>query len=339
MKTRLLSGVVAGLLACASATVGAATIVVVPGAGFADATPRAPEGGNPGTTIGAQRLFAFQAAANAWGAMLSSAQTITVNANFESLECTEFSGQLGSAGPTNFFLITVAGTQRLVPVPLAEAMTGTNLNGASPEIDANFNLALDLESPDCLGGNRWYYGVSGPTPNGTSAFFPTVLHELGHGLGFLTLVCDDPAGCSNGIPFGGYPVISATERLDTWALRMRDTSVNQLWPTMSAAQRSAAFTGETALVWDGPAVAAALPGFSFSGGLNGGRMKMYTPNPIEPGSSLSHFDESAAPNLLMEPVADDDVFSQTDLTGPAFADLGWVVAIAAPGTIFANGFE
>ena len=68
-------------------------------------------------------------------------------------------------------------------------------------------------------------------------------------------------------------------------------------------------------------------------------MKMYTPNPIEPGSSLSHFDESAAPNLLMEPVADDDVFSQTDLTGPAFADLGWSVTLAAPGTIFTNGFE
>ena len=37
------------------------------GEGFNDTTPVAPIGGNPGTTLGQQRLNVFQAAANVWG--------------------------------------------------------------------------------------------------------------------------------------------------------------------------------------------------------------------------------------------------------------------------------
>jgi hypothetical protein len=51
----------------------AATIVIVnvDGAneGFNDPTPVAPIGGNPGATIGAQRLYVFQYAANLWGSI------------------------------------------------------------------------------------------------------------------------------------------------------------------------------------------------------------------------------------------------------------------------------
>lgn len=319
----------------------AATITIVPGAGFDDTTPRAPEGGNPGVTVGAQRLFAFQQAAALWGAMLNSSQTISVNAQFVVQNCTQSSAQLGSAGATAFFFVTIAGTLRVLPVALAEAMTSTNLNNANREINANFNSRLDAQDPQCLGGNRWYYGINGPRPSGTAAFFPTVLHELGHGLGFTTIVCDDPSGC-NTVPFGGYPIVSANEVLDTWGTRMRDLGVGQLWPSMTPAQRASSFTSINNLVWDGPAVNAALGGFGFSGGLNAGRMKMYAPNPLEPGSSVAHWDETAFPNLLMEPFADADVFNTTDLTGAAFADIGWSVNGGGGGSndpIFLHGFE
>ena len=43
-----------------------------PGVGFNDPTPVAPVGGNPGTTVGDQRLRAFQFAADRWGATLDS---------------------------------------------------------------------------------------------------------------------------------------------------------------------------------------------------------------------------------------------------------------------------
>ena len=70
----------------------AATVVIqnVDGAGegFNDPTPAAPVGGNPGTTLGAQRLNAFTFAANLWGAALQSSVTILVQAKMDPQTCT-----------------------------------------------------------------------------------------------------------------------------------------------------------------------------------------------------------------------------------------------------------
>src|SRR5262245_42697388 len=100
----LLTGCAALLLISLSApTFGAATIVIqngnAAGVGFNDPTPAAPVGGNPGTTLGQQRLNAFQAAANVWGAQLNSTSTIIVLATMEPLTCTATTAVLGSAGP------------------------------------------------------------------------------------------------------------------------------------------------------------------------------------------------------------------------------------------------
>ena len=70
----------------------AATIVIVnnnaAGVGFNDTTPVAPVGGNTGTTLGQQRLIAFQAAASIWGATLDSNVTIVIRSQFTALTCT-----------------------------------------------------------------------------------------------------------------------------------------------------------------------------------------------------------------------------------------------------------
>src|SRR5258706_3881014 len=80
----------------------AATITIVnknaPGVGFNDPTPVAPVGGNAGTTLGQQRLIAFQAAAGIWGATLDSNVPIQIIATFEPLSCNATSATLGSAG-------------------------------------------------------------------------------------------------------------------------------------------------------------------------------------------------------------------------------------------------
>src|SRR5437773_8947510 len=77
----------------------AATITIInldgPGEGFNDPTPAAPVGGNPGTTIGAQRLFVFQYAANVWGAILPDPIEVLVDANFDPLTCDGSSAVLG----------------------------------------------------------------------------------------------------------------------------------------------------------------------------------------------------------------------------------------------------
>lgn len=55
-----------------------------------------------------------------------------------------------------------------------------------------------------------------------------------------------------------------------------------------------------------------------------GRPLLYAPNPVEPGSSISHWDVSALPDLLMEPSASSNLdYRQVDLTLALFEDLGW----------------
>jgi hypothetical protein len=58
-----------------------------------------------------------------------------------------------------------------------------------------------------------------------------------------------------------------------------------------------------------------------------GRALVYTPNPFQGGSSVSHWDVSAFPNLLMEPAINGDlthaVTTPVDLTFPLLQDIGW----------------
>ena len=61
-------------LSASVVSAGPAQFVIVnlnpPGVGFNDPTPVTPVGGNPGTTLGEQRLIAFDHAAKIWSARL-----------------------------------------------------------------------------------------------------------------------------------------------------------------------------------------------------------------------------------------------------------------------------
>jgi len=65
----------------------------------------------------------------------------------------------------------------------------------------------------------------------------------------------------------------------------------------------------------------------YSGADPTGRALMYTPNPFQGGSSVSHWDTIATPNLLMEPAINGDlthsVVSPQDLTFALLRDIGW----------------
>src|SRR3982750_311768 len=101
----LLLAFVVGILA-APAAFASSTIVIEngdsAGVGFNDPTPATPVGGNGGTTLGQQRLIAFQTAASVWGATLTSGPTITVHATWSPLTCTSTTAVLGSAGKNGF---------------------------------------------------------------------------------------------------------------------------------------------------------------------------------------------------------------------------------------------
>ena len=65
----------------------------------------------------------------------------------------------------------------------------------------------------------------------------------------------------------------------------------------------------------------------YAGADTQGRMKLYSPNPYQSGSSVSHYDTSATRNQLMEPAINSDLTQSVqppeDLTLPLFKDIGW----------------
>jgi hypothetical protein len=301
---------------CAAASVAsaAATFVVNnldgPGEGFNDPTAVAPVPGNPGATRGAQRLNAFQAAADAWGQILGSPVPITIDASMDPLTCGPTFGLLGQAGPLTLFRdfpnAPRAGTW--FTVALANSLAGSDGDPASSDIRAQFNSAVDTD-PNCLTGTTWWYGIGAPPPPGTLSFFDTLLHEIAHGLGFLSLV-----NLATGQKFLGFD--------DIYMAFLEDHSSGLGWPSMTDAQRQASAVDSGDLHWTGTQVndcAASI----LSAGFEQGHVRMYAPSPAEPGSSVSHFDVALAPDELMEPFA--TPASDQRLSDRLMADIGWTV--------------
>lgn len=63
-----------------------------------------------------------------------------------------------------------------------------------------------------------------------------------------------------------------------------------------------------------------------------GNVRLYAPNPFAPGSSVSHWDTAATPNLLMEPFITSSLKGATtlDLTPNQMNDIGWTGSVSCP---------
>lgn len=254
MKSKVFVSLAAVLIAVVAFTplqaYAGATLTIVngdpPNVGFNDPTPVAPVGGNPGTTLGDQRLFAFQAAANKWGATLTSNVPIRILATWEALTCTSSSAVLGSAGATEVFRDFVGAPVAGHWYGKAEAnkLFGADLDPATADIRARFNV--NLGKTGCLDGTFFYLGVD--NNHGTDIDLVTVLtHEFGHGLGFQTYT-----NGSTGAQLSGFPSI--------WDDFLKDTSTNKVWTNMTNAERKASAINSGFLVWNGSTVNTALPG-------------------------------------------------------------------------------
>jgi hypothetical protein len=234
------------LLITAAHSARAAAIIVIqnndsPNVGFNDPTPVAPVGNNTGTTLGQQRLNAFQFAANIWGATLNSSVTITIQANWAPLTCSSSTGTLAQSGATDivadFPNAPVAGTW--YSVALANALSGTDQNGSTAEIRATFNSSVG--NPGCLdtgGQSHFYLGLDN---NHTSDIdlVAVLLHEFAHGFGFATYTNSQTGTQDSGMP-------SIYDRF------LLDNSTGKSWIQMTDAERQASAKNNGNLVWSGP---------------------------------------------------------------------------------------
>jgi hypothetical protein len=290
----LLAILVTATLAAPEGTFASATIIIQnndgPGEGFNDPTPWTPRGGNPASTLGQARLNAFQYAANLWATCINSNVTIVIAAQMDPLFCDATSAVLGSAGSStvhrDFTNRPLASTW--YPQALANALAGYDLSPSNPDINATFNSNLDGSS-GCMGGAEWYYGYNENPPSGDIDFITVVMHEIGHGLGFQTFV-----DLASGAKLMGYN--------DTFMMHLNQSNASPGdYRYMSNSGRITASKSDPNLRWKGPNVTNQHPNIPVTAGLNSGYVRMYGPNPQQPGSSVSHWSTAVSPNEVMEP--------------------------------------
>lgn len=312
----------AALVVATAVPLQAATITLVnhdgPGEGFNDPTPVAPVGGNPGTTLGQQRLIAFQYAADIWGAVLYSDVEILVAASFDPLSCSASSATLGGAGPE-----TVHRDFANAPEPdtwytqaQANSHAGFDLDPTIEDIFAIFNSTLGTS---CSFPRAWYYGLNQSPPGSDIDLVSVALHEIGHGLGFLTLV-----GLNNGVKFGGWD--------DAYMLHLENHASGLHYSAMTNGQRAAANVATGDLHWTGASVVAAAASLTTGRDPISGHVEIYAPNPTEGGSSVSHFSDALFPNELMEPFYT-GAKHNLGLALYLMYDLGWVPGACGDGIL------
>lgn len=259
-----------------------------------------------------QAQSAFQFAVDIWSNSIESSVPIRVSANFAALP----TNVLGGAGPDGF-LINIPGFPSNVAFPsaLGEKLLGEDSDGptgTSNDIIATFSSTANF-----------YFGLDANPPAGQADFVSVVLHELGHGLGFLGFgrVPTDV----NGNPDPNPPVVGELRNqgfLSPW-----DQFIENGVPTIltNFADPSAAllseFTGNN-LFSNGPIATSQ----------NGGtKPSTYAPSTFNGGSSYSHWDDSTFPagnpnSLMTSSIAPGEAIHNPGLVTLGFMeDMGWAI--------------
>lgn len=232
------------------------------GYGFNDPTPVAPIGGNMGTTLGEQRMIVYRHVADIWEKNLESNVEIVVSAGWQDLTCTANSATLGSASAYNLWHSFPGGKPGTwYPQALANKIAGVNLSAGQPDdgsgygnVDIKTQFNARLGQADCLAGSGFYLGLDGN--EGTQVdFAATLLHELGHGLGFSVMSVSTASGRRINAEYTAY----TDDGLPSiWESFMYDNTAKKSWLNMTSAERKASAINPLQLAWTGPnAVASA----------------------------------------------------------------------------------
>ncbi|MEM9133404.1 MAG: DUF4214 domain-containing protein [Actinomycetota bacterium] len=207
------------------------------------------------------------------------------------------SNLLGSAGPAGLYRGGSLPSDAWVPAPLVNVLLGYDYNGAgTPELTVNLNSQAS-----------WYIGTSGDPGWGEIDLYSVVLHEIGHGLGFLgsgslhnhspntvPTLEDTPFVFDQEVTYGGAPLLDYGNA-DSF-LRSNSLFIN------------------------------------LSDSLSN---KLYAPSTWQEGSSFSHFDESSYPagsaGALMTPSIGSGQVERTidAATLGVLARTGWPMRVGA----------
>ncbi len=253
----------------------------------------------PGFTDPAKEAFA--AAVQVWSVSVASPVKIRIKASWEPLGA----GVLGSAGPADFArdFQNAPQAQTWYPSALAAKLQG-QASEAEVHIEASFNSTF----------SNWYFGLDGDTPIDKYDLMSVILHEIGHGLGFVGSMRVQGGkgrwGANTPFPFiwDRFVKNSLGQSLLDQQQFPQDSSIlggelqsNQLF-----------FTGTNAAIQNG-----------------GTHVRLFAPMIWQQGSSYSHLDEVTFPsgntNALMTPQIGlgESVHDPGELGLAILNDIGW----------------
>ncbi len=244
---------------------------------------------------------AFQDAVDIWAGLISSPIPIRINANWEKLD----DGVLGAASPADF-VRNFDGAQKAFtwhPIALAEKLARKEINGTEPDLTARFSSTVN-----------WYLGSAGAPATGQYDFTSTVLHEIGHGLGFTGSL--RVASGSGSWGYGtGSPFIF-DQYVENAAGQLLVSTDNFKNPSTQLATEMVSDN----LFFNSPIATERNAGL---------KPKLYAPNTYSGGSSVYHLNSETYPsgniNSLMTPSTNqrEVIKDPGPLTLNMFADMGW----------------
>ena len=279
----------------------------------------------PGFSQFPEAQQAFQRAVDTWAQHIESPVPIRIDASFADLG----ENVLGSAGPIFVRVTLDNGEQEWVSIPLLEAIEGQavedqfeiNWTSSDAEIRARFNSDR----------SDWNFSDAAPSINEID-FESVVLHEIGHGLQYLSTFevggdCDPGSGCY-GLEGNGVPSVFDRFVVEYQSVDDTQTPVTD-FPNNSAQMADVIRVGniefgERQIRFDGPqAVSGAAIGTGPQPPI------LYFPGSWQQGSSGSHLDEQTyAPgteNALMTPSigAGESARRPGAVVCGTLSDMGW----------------
>ena len=203
----------------------------------------------------------IQAAVDVWSQSFKSSVPININVLWERQNNTAI---LAAASPGKFFngFLGAPDPDLWYASAMANALAGKDLDPNNPEITIRINST---------NGPNLYLNTDGNCPRNKFDLESIILHELAHGLGFLSNADYDS--------FFGFGSIQQPTPYDAYA-QLADG--RRLMDVPSPSQELGQAITST-LVWSG------ANGIKANNGI---KPKLYTPSNYENGSSVSHLDEA-----------------------------------------------
>jgi hypothetical protein len=266
-----------------------------------------------GFTPQAQTAFAF--ATNIWTHTLESTVPVKVNTYFAPL----VPGLLGITLPNgikDFPGAPVASTW--YATSLANSIAGTELNPGQFDMDLYLNSSIN-----------WYTDTTGTVPAGQYDLVSIVLHELCHGLGFVSLAKKSGTEGSFGLlqasDFAPLVTSFPWPQLDTLPGIFDHYLLNAVLQPLDTFTNPSSSLGTqliNSVYFSGPSAVSANGNFN---------PRMYAPSTFSLGSSILHLNEATYPvgniNELMTPNA--AAGSANHNPGPIcigiLQDIGWMI--------------